>query len=241
MSNLDLALQCARLSQEIYQDFARIRFPSSPAAKVTLIESQTEGVDTQAAILFEEANNRVFLAFRGSEDQTDWLNNFQFRQKTYPYGDESSTEIRFHRGFMAAYFAVRDRVTEVMKQYPQAAMVVTGHSLGGALATVAALDLQYNITQHTQQPLTVYTFGAPRVGNAALIASFEQRVLDSHRYVYGRDLVTEVPRWWQGYRHVPQQVNLGGGFTWNVFTRRLKDHDIQNYVDALKVIQGGAL
>jgi triacylglycerol lipase len=234
MSNIALALQCARLSQEVYQEFAAIRFASTLGAEVTLVESQTPGVDTQAAILHEASQNRIFLVFRGSEDQTDWLNNVQFRQKTYPYGDESSTDVRFHRGFMTAYFGVRDRVTEIIKEFPQVELVVTGHSLGGALATVAALDLQYNITQHTQQPLSVYTFGAPRVGNAALIESFQRRVVNSYRYVYGRDLVTALPRWWQGYRHVPAQLNLGkSGFTWKFFTRRLKDHYIQNYVDAL--------
>ena len=228
-----LALQCARLSREIYQDLANIRFTSTPNAKVTLIESQEKGVDTQAAILYCEADNRVFLVFRGSEDEIDWLNNLQFRQKDYPYDDKDTTDIQFHRGFMTAYWAVRDRVQRVMEQYTDAEVVVTGHSLGGALATIASLDVQYNITQD-KQPLSVYTYGAPRVGNDALIASFQRRVPHCYRYVYGRDLVPQVPRWWQGYRHVPHQVNIGPRFAWNVFSRRLKDHDIRNYIVALE-------
>ncbi len=235
MFNPELALHCVRLSAEIYRDFADIRFPSTPNAKVTLLPSETKGIDTQAAVLYQEEHSRIFLAFRGSDSKDDWRSNIQFRQQIYPYGDESKTDVRLHRGFMAAYFAVRDRVLDVMKQHPSATVIVTGHSLGGALATVAALDVQYNITQHTQQPLAVYSFGAPRVGNAALVESFEQRVPHSYRYVYGHDLVTHIPRVWQGYRHVPTAINYGPSFSWNVFSRKFKDHEIQNYITALEV------
>jgi triacylglycerol lipase len=246
--DLELALKCAHLSREVYGDFTSIKFKAASQAQVTLIEAEvpelanadvpTPKTDTQAALLHEVDLNQVILVFRGSESNVDWFNNAQFRQKTYPYGDDSSTEVRFHRGFMAAYFAVRDRLQDRIKQYPTATLVVTGHSLGGALATIAALDLQYNITQHSKQPLSVYTFGAPRVGNAALVESFSQRVPNSYRFVYGRDLVTHIPRVWQGYRHVPKTENLPAPFTWKFFTQSLKDHEITNYVSSLKAKVG---
>ncbi|NJN20493.1 MAG: lipase family protein [Leptolyngbya sp. RL_3_1] len=249
MLNLELALQCARLSQEVYGNFASIKFSAASTTQVTLVEAEVPELakaetpkppktDTQAAILYEPDLNQAILVFRGSESKVDWFNNAQFRQKTYPYGDDSSTDVRFHRGFMAAYFAVRDRLQAVIRQYPTATLVVTGHSLGGALATIAALDLQYNITQHSKQPLSVYTFGAPRVGNAALVESFSQRVPNSYRFVYGRDLVTHLPRVWQGYRHVPAAEKLPAPFTWKFFTQSLKDHEIINYVSSLKAKVG---
>ncbi len=247
MMNAELALKCAQLSQEVYRDFASIKFNAAHSAQVTLVEAEvpefakaetpkSPKTDTQAAILHESDLNQVILVFRGSESNTDWFNNAQFRQKTYPYGDNSSTEVRFHRGFMAAYFAVRDRLHTELRQYPTANLIVAGHSLGGALATIAALDLQYNITQHSQQPLAVYTFGAPRLGNQALVDSFTQRVPNSYRFVYGRDLVTHIPRVWQNYRHVPAAENLPAPFTWKVFTQSLKDHDINHYITALKAM-----
>lgn len=241
MLNLELALKCARLSQEVYSN----KFSAASTTQVTLVETEVPELanaetpkppetDTQAAILYEPDLNQVILVFRGSESKVDWFNNAQFRQKTYPYGDDSSTDVRFHRGFMAAYFAVRDRLQTEIGKYPTATLVVTGHSLGGALATIAVLDLQYNITQNSKQPLAAYTFGAPRVGNQALVDSFTQRVPDSYRFVYGRDLVTHIPRVWQGYRHVPHAENLPAPFTWKFFTQSLKDHEIVNYVTALK-------
>ena len=204
MLDYDVAYACARLSQEVYMDFASIKFESLPGVDATLIESEKIGeTDTQVALLHKAKTQDLYIVFRGSEKSIDWINNFQFRQQIYPYGDPAETDVRFHWGFMNAYFAVRDRLLKEVKQYPDCAIAVTGHSLGGALATIAALDLQYNITQHTGQSIELYTYGAPRVGNAALVNSFRKRVTESYRFVYGWDIVTRVPRVWQGFEHVP--------------------------------------
>lgn len=235
MLDYKIALLCARLSQEVYMDFAGLKFESIPGVDATLIESNDAGqTDTQAAILHEPEMQDLYIVFRGTEKGIDWINNFQFRQQIYPYGDESTTDVRFHRGFMMAYFAVRDRLLEAVRQYPNTTIGVTGHSLGGAIATIAALDVQYNITQHTGQTIKLYTFGAPRVGNPAFVNSFRQRVPYSYRFVYGWDIVTHIPRIWQGYEHVPELQRLGSLWTWEVLSRRFKDHYISNYVEALK-------
>lgn len=235
MLNNNTALICARLSQEVYLDFGAVKFDSLPGITVTLIESNDAGqTDTQAAVLHKPDSGELYIVFRGTEKGADWINNFQFRQGVYPYGDESTTDVRFHRGFMGAYFAVRDRVLDAVRQYPNCAITVTGHSLGGALATIAALDLQYNITRHTGQAIQVYTFGAPRVGNTALVNSFRQRVPESHRFVYGWDIVTRMPRLWQGFEHVPELHRLGNLLTWQLASRRLTDHYMSKYIEALE-------
>ncbi|MEL7316413.1 MAG: lipase family protein, partial [Cyanobacteria bacterium J06559_3] len=227
---------CARLSLEVYKDFATLKqFESMPGVDITLFESEDGGsTDTQVAILHQIDAEELYIVFRGSDRGIDWINNLQFRQKIYPYGDEASTDVRFHRGFMAAYFSVRDRLLTEIRKYPNCTLTVTGHSLGGAVAKIAALDLQYNITQHTGQPIQVFTFGAPRVGNQALVESFIRRVPNSYRFVFGWDIVTYIPRLWQGYKHVPEEHRLGNRWTWKVISRRFKDHYIANYVNALE-------
>lgn len=234
MVDYALALTCARLCEEIYRDFSGLRFSAYPDVEPTFIESQDQGfTDTQAVVLNKLSSDRLYLVFRGSDKSIDWMNNVQFRQQIYPYGD-STTDVRFHQGFMTAYFAVRDRLLETLSTFTGQQVVVTGHSLGGALATIAALDLQYNFGRANDLNFIVNTFGAPRVGNQAQVESYNRRVPNSQRFIYGWDVVTRVPREWQGFAHVDQAIQLGSRFTWRILSRRFSDHSIAAYVAALE-------
>ena len=54
-----------------------------------------------------------------------------------------------------------DKVNSLTKKYPSASIWVTGHSLGGAIANLAAVEIK----QTFGKEITLYTFEAPRVGN----------------------------------------------------------------------------
>jgi triacylglycerol lipase len=229
-----LALSCAQLCKEIYGDFTGLRFSEFTEVAPILIESNDQGItDTQVAILEIPTSDQLFIVFRGSDKSIDWINNVQFRQQIYPYGDGNAA-VKFHRGFMAAYFAIRDRLLQAVDPFQGKSIVVTGHSLGGAVATIAALDMQYNLGQSNDLSFSLYTFGSPRVGNEAQVASFNRRVSDSHRFINGWDIVTRVPREWQGYAHVDLAHALGSRWTWQVMSRRFSDHAIDRYIEGLK-------
>ena len=51
-----------------------------------------------------------------------------------------------------------------MAAHPSAKVLVTGHSLGAALATLAAVDFKRNVPGITDDNMDVYTFGSPRIG-----------------------------------------------------------------------------
>lgn len=165
--------------------------------------------------------------------RTDWITNFKFgQQRIYPYEGESKSNARMHRGFVSAYFSVRESIHTYIKTHTTPRIIVTGHSLGGALATLCAVDLQYNFPKQIQ--IETYTFGAPRVGNAGFRESFNRRLPRSYRIIYGMDIVPALPRVWQGYRHVGTEVRLGNRWSWNFLTQRFRDHRISNYINALK-------
>jgi predicted lipase len=67
---------------------------------------------------------------------------------------------------------------------------VTGHSLGGALAILAAYDL---VDQHIATRPLVYTFGQPRTGNYAFATSVMATVPDVYRLTHYRDIVAHLP------------------------------------------------
>jgi triacylglycerol lipase len=79
----------------------------------------------------------------------------------------------------------------------------TGHSLGGAMATICA----YRCTTSaiTKDPQELHTFGSPRVGCKRYIRHAK---VTHYRWVHNNDVVTRVPPAWMGYRHCGDEVYL---------------------------------
>ncbi|RCN25095.1 triacylglycerol lipase [Ancylostoma caninum] len=76
--------------------------------------------------------------------------------------------------------------------YSNYMVTFTGHSLGGALAAVAAARTVAEGLRPGHQ-LTVYTFGEPRVGNVDFAKSFDELIPNSYRVVFGKDIVPHMP------------------------------------------------
>ena len=245
------AIEYAIACQESYKDFADQRFSGNPETIIPIEDLKT---DTQCILLVTGA--AMTIIFPGSNSRMDWtgsnLNSGQMRsefakkivkktiiaseesEQTYPYDEPSQSGVKLHRGFSKAYFSVRDQIHQQLRSLGISQVTVTGHSLGGALALICAVDVQYNFGEQLNH-LDTYTFGAPRVGNDAFKASFERRVPNSYRFVNGMDIVVKLPRWWQGYRkHVETQIRVGKRLSWKVLTAPFQDHTIANYIQELE-------
>lgn len=105
-----------------------------------------------------------------------------------------------HNGFWKAYATIR---REILAEVDAALdgdhysrVLVTGHSLGGALAMLASADIAVNCLKHRPQPprLSCVTFGSPRVGNHVWARTFDDLVPDAYRVVTDGDIVASVPR-----------------------------------------------
>ncbi len=173
------------------------------AAKLGLTAKLVSVDNTQCYVC--ENDKVIVLAFRGSEMPNsidgfkDWLltnaKNFLI-QPTGKIGTDfvaAGVGARFHRGFMEALeeiwepmFTAIDAV--VAKQ--DRPLFITGHSLGGALALLAAWRLQRQMI-----PIhNVYTFGAPMVGDQIAAKAFEKEFPNRiYRYVDGGDMVPLLP------------------------------------------------
>jgi len=131
-----------------------------------------------------------------------------------------------HQGFLAAYRSVRCSVLRVVGERLASAgqgadasdssstpwtILLTGHSLGGALATLCAYELAHlelaDAGEAGVERLVVYNFGSPRVGSGAFASHFDASLPDAWRVVNAADLVPRVPRL-MGYAHVGHAVPL---------------------------------
>lgn len=168
---------------------------------------------------------RIVVAFRGTVSIVNWISNLNFFMMKYP-ATACGPKCEVHRGFYESYLSVRDSlVADVLflqRQYPKFTVLVTGHSLGAALALLCAVDLSTfppeKLPKHSSgpslrdslTPLELYTFGEPRVGNALMVA-YVSRVLaysKQFRVVHGRDPVPHLPPRSTGYVHLPQEMWL---------------------------------
>ena len=130
----------------------------------------------------EDAQTRTIrLIFRGTVSIDDWLTNAQISQIRHSYGS-------VHKGFDDLYCQMsRTARTAVGSAYLSGKkLIISGHSLGGALATLAARDfLTY--------PITLYTFASPRVGDMRFAATLNDQVFNAVRVVNTEDIVPTVP------------------------------------------------
>ncbi len=158
---------------------------------------------TQAVCVEQDGWTIIYCI--GSNQILDWFYNFAFTKKKIPYQETGTNpEIRVHGGFLDTYINMRGWVHNQIKDKEK--VLVFGQSLGGAVATFCALDIQYNFPNID---LDVILCGAPRVGNTAFKESFSKRVTSIKRFVYGNDIVPAVPPKCFGFEHVCGEEIIG--------------------------------
>ena len=136
---------------------------------------------TQAILV--ETNEFIVLAFRGTEATSIKDIKTDARARMVACG----TGGRIHEGFQAAFGKVALAVQKQLNQESLGTkpLFITGHSLGGALATIAARELS-----HQGGIAACYTYGSPRVGDDEWVASMKAPV---YRLVNAADGVTMLP------------------------------------------------
>lgn len=188
--NLPLAISCAKTIEALYANDIGSNVVDPLSDTQVLVEKMSTG--------------HFAIVFPGTASARDWLTDLQVRKVQWgaTLNSPLSTTPKVHRGFAHAYAAVRAGIVQIVP--PGANLVITGHSLGGALATLCAEDLNdlYPID-------SVITFGSPRVGNGAFARRYNDPLADlTARIVNAHDPVPHLPWIFGTYRHVATQHYL---------------------------------
>lgn len=180
--------------------------------------------DTQALIL--SCTDRIIITFKGTTSMRNLKTSIQLNfehlhsvVRLNADGEDESMRLkklfgsrymtgRIHKGFATAYKSVMDevvsRVRLLRKEKPRP-VFLTGHSLGGALATICSLDLWVKLKINRRE-IFVSTFGSPRVGNSDFATVYREVVPLHWRIVVAPDMIAKLPR--VGYKHVGKKVVL---------------------------------
>ncbi|WP_425327797.1 lipase family protein [Pseudomonas nitroreducens] len=138
----------------------------------------------------------VVVAWRGTQELTDWLTDFQYRPRPADGSDTKSDAPRLaaagkvHDGFLKAFEVAKklfpvhfsDIPIDLDKRGKQ--LYICGHSLGGALALIHSAELQ-------QRNPVLYTYGMPRTFTKKAVESLDQ--VTHFRHVNNADTITSVP------------------------------------------------
>ncbi|MBU1214383.1 MAG: lipase family protein [Gammaproteobacteria bacterium] len=226
----------AELSRLIYRhDAEETDSPTQPTQTLFLKKAGctrrqfffSRKTDTQAMLLeFGTVAPFAVLVFRGTELHIKDL----VTDLTVGYLRNNDGKIDTHTGFTQALDSVWVDIERALKRL-QCPLFFTGHSLGAALATLAAARIA---------PTALYTFGSPRVGDEEFVASLDGMAESIHRVVYGEDIVATVPPEALGFRHIGKLQTLEapasrGWMDWLLGWMRppkpFGDHAPVNYVD----------
>ena len=169
----------------------------------------------QDFLVSRKVAGHTILAVEGTNETTDWVTNLKFLIKR----DDC------HRGFKNnANRTLAQLVVAYEGLNPERKLVIAGHSLGGATATLIA-DLLW---ESGNKNIALVTAGSPRPGGRRL----RRRIKDlCHlRFVHGDDIVPGTPPWLAGYVHTHPVVKLKD----EKDTRfdGVADHNMGSYYDA---------
>ncbi len=163
-------------------------------------------------ILQAAATGEVVIAIRGTEGIMEWIHDAAFGLVTCPFlAGAGMTE----DGFTAMYTSLRTGIAPGSPSVvnalaglpfpaPVGPLTICGHSLGGALVTLLALDLAANTSFNNP---TVYTYASPRTGDPSFADTYNQVVPNTFRVANRIDLVPKLP-FSPFYEHVGEVYDL---------------------------------
>ncbi|SRR5579883_1086816 len=129
------------------------------------------------------------IIFRGTQRTTEWIGDVRLFQKDY----EGLQNSKIHSGFANIYQGLAEQTREISRHLdPNLPCYISGHSLGAALAVLAAIDLALNIPKLKDQ-IQLYTYAGPRVGNPDFAQIHSQLVPNSYRIVNFADSIPLSP------------------------------------------------
>ncbi len=156
-------------------------------------------------VVREQATGAILVCLRGTQTPREWLANFTAVPTPFALVPGFG---QVHLGFQRMHRSVRDTIGAGLNNVPaNTRITVLGHSLGGAMSILAAVDLRRNFARPN---VDVCTVGGPRVGKMDFRRSFNNEIARCFRVTNQFDIVPHVPTLITGWNHVGEEIEVDG-------------------------------
>lgn len=201
----------------------------------------------------------LIIAFRGTRESVDWsISNLKMFPVALKNGSSQSKKIKVHRGFQQTLYYT-DKTTKLqsfdailkhiadLDLFSNRKIVITGHSLGGALATLFSVKLRAIEPIVVENQLEeIVLFGAPAVGLKKFKSFYNELNQKTIRIINGSDVVPFTPPLF--YYHVRQELwmkkeEIINNMSWIprlLYALKLpmknfiNDHGMKSYIESLE-------
>eukprot|EP01006_Ploeotia_vitrea_P020319 TRINITY_DN52590_c0_g1_i1.p1 TRINITY_DN52590_c0_g1~~TRINITY_DN52590_c0_g1_i1.p1 ORF type:complete len:295 (+),score=32.45 TRINITY_DN52590_c0_g1_i1:3-887(+) len=164
-----------------------------------------------AFVGYVKQQDAALISWRGTYNAENWIKNLEFKHVPTGFsGGSIPSSAEVHHGFLEDYYSlnyyVLAEVEKIVKKHNPSQLLITGHSLGAALAMLTLAELPSTSLRYI--PARLIDFGEPRVGNKA----FASWVVGYYgwgnitRVIHHRDIVPHVPPHAFKFEHAPQEI-----------------------------------
>lgn len=159
--------------------------------------------DTQGFVGYIPAQKTIYVVFRGSTSIEDWLQDLSELLCDAPsYCSGCQVHCGFQETEQKAFPLVLDAVEKLKAMLPDYKLVITGHSLGAAVATLVTLDL---LALKKFGNIALVNYGSPRIGNDKFVEFASNAIVDKSRHTHYKDIVPHVPVHYR-FTHISGEV-----------------------------------
>jgi len=206
----DIAKYCSIIIYSIAEAAFNNVKPVYPTALVMKKELYNDKNDPIFGVIFTQENN-IWVSFRGTFSKEEYKKDFQYKQESLFFSNSLSqskldflktsnnSSVNVHAGFEEVYLNLRDDLLSTIKSISNSNpylqnIIISGHSLGAAIATLAGIDL----AQSGYANVGVYNFASPRIGDSTFKSVVDNiygsnKPLPVYRIVNISDIIPNLP------------------------------------------------